>query len=240
MPSSNFMDRVDKFENHRPIILPIKYTIFIFVFLNRKKIDLFKCNLSKIEMSTLAKLKERAQNVCELCSGVTGLNAYTVPPREDDTIDNQVAVCETCQTDIKANEFKNSNHWRCLTGSIWSDIPAVQALSYKILNQMKSEDWASDTLDSVFLDDSVIDWALAEERAAADKVIHKDGYGNILESGDNVVLIENLNVKGTNYIAPKGTMVRKIRLIHDNAEQVEGKINGDTIVILTKFLKKSN
>jgi protein PhnA len=75
--------------------------------------------------------------------------------------------------------------------------------------------------------------------ASENKVIHKDAYGNVLLSGDNVVLIENLNVKGTNYIAPKGTQVKKIRLVADNAEQVEGKINSDTIVILTEFLKKA-
>ena len=53
-------------------------------------------------------------------------------------------------------------------------------------------------------------------------------------------MIENLNVRGTSYIAPKGTQVKKIRLVHDNADQIEGKINGDTIVILTKFLKKAS
>ena len=74
---------------------------------------------------------------------------------------------------------------------------------------------------------------------ADNKVIHKDAYGNVLLSGDNVVLIENLNVKGINYMAPKGTQVKKIRLVVDNAEQVEGKINSDTIVIVTKFLKKA-
>ena len=93
--------------------------------------------------------------------------------------------------------------------------------------------------DGVFLDESTISWALAEVHASENKVIHKDAYGNVLLSGDNVVLIENLNVKGTNYIAPKGTQVKKIRLVADNAEQVEGKINSDTIVILTKFLKKA-
>ena len=35
-----------------------------------------------------------------------------------------------------------------------------------------------------------------------------------------------------------GTAVRMIRLVHDNAEQIEGKIDGQTIVILTKFVKK--
>lgn len=191
-------------------------------------------------MKILEQLKSRANHICELCSATTELKSYTLPPKEGDTVDEMVAVCDICLNDIESKDFSNSNHWRCLTGSIWSEVPAVQALTFNLLHKMKHEEWAMDTIDSVFLEESVVDWALSEERAEANKVIHKDGYGNVLESGDNVVLIENLNVKGTNYIAPKGTMVRKIRLVHDNAEQVEGKINGDTIVILTKFLKKSN
>jgi protein PhnA len=187
----------------------------------------------------MSKLIDRANNACELCTTNTSLMAYTVSPKNEELIANQVAICEICSEAILNNDYSNSNHWRALTGSIWSDIEAVQALSYRILNKLKAESWAQETIESVYLDESTIDWALADERAEADKIIHKDGYGNILEAGDNVVLIENLNVKGTSYIAPKGTQVKKIRLVHDNAEQVEGKINGDTIVILTKFLKKA-
>ncbi len=62
----------------------------------------------------------------------------------------------------------------------------------------------------------------------------------VLEAGDTVLLTENLNVKGANFIAPKGTKVPKIRLVPDNAEQIEGKIEGSTIVILTKYVRKSN
>lgn len=40
-------------------------------------------------------------------------------------------------------------------------------------------------------------------------------------------------------MASKGTQVIKIRLVADNVEQVESKINSDTIVILTRFLKKA-
>ena len=53
------------------------------------------------------------------------------------------------------------------------------------------------------------------------------------------MLTQQLNVKGASFMAPKGTIVRKIRLVPDNPEQIEGKINNDTIVILTKFVKKS-
>jgi protein PhnA len=189
--------------------------------------------------NSLDKLKERANQICELCGSNLELVAYTVSPKEDDSIDHQVALCSICDGGIKSHDFSNSNHWRALTGSIWSETASVQALSYRILDQLKSQDWAAETLDGVFLDESTISWALAEVHASENKVVHKDAYGNVLVSGDNVVLIENLNVKGTSYTAPKGTQVKKIRLVADNAEQIEGKINNDTIVILTKFLKKA-
>lgn len=154
-------------------------------------------------------------------------------------MDYQVALCDVCQEGIESNDFSNSNHWRALTGSIWSETTSVQALSYRILDQLKSHYWAAETLDSVFLDESTISLALAEMHTSENKVIHKDAYGNVLLSGDNEVLIENLNEKGTNYMASKGTQVIKIRLVADNVEQVESKINSDTIVILTRFLKKA-
>ena len=53
------------------------------------------------------------------------------------------------------------------------------------------------------------------------------------------MLTQVLNVKGANFMAPKGTIVKKIKLVHDNTEQIEGKVNEQTIVILTKFVKKS-
>ncbi|MES2395565.1 MAG: PhnA domain-containing protein, partial [Bacteroidota bacterium] len=56
--------------------------------------------------------------------------------------------------------------------------------------------------------------------------------------GDNVVLTQALNVKGTNFTASKGTVVKKIKLVSDNHEHIEGKINDQVIVILTKFVKK--
>jgi protein PhnA len=37
-----------------------------------------------------------------------------------------------------------------------------------------------------------------------------------------------------------GTVVRNIRLVEDNPEQIEGKVNGSQIVILTKYVRKSN
>ncbi len=167
------------------------------------------------------------------------LHAYAVPPKKEDSWHNQVVLCNQCFQQIEKADYSNPDYWRFLTGSIWSEVPAVQALSYKLLGKLQQTDWAMETKESVFLDETVIEWANAEEALEAQKVVHKDSYGVVLETGDTVILTQNLNVKGANFIAPKGTTVRKIRLVPDNAEQIEGKIEGDTIVILTKYVRKS-
>lgn len=190
-------------------------------------------------MAINTQLQNRSNQICELCGKQDdNLQAYTVPPKNE-SIENQVVLCTDCFNQISTGDFSNTHRWRCLEGSIWSEVPSVQVLSYKVLSKLTSEGWANNTLESAFLDESLIEWANAEDALEADKVIHKDSYGAVLEAGDTVVLTQNLNVKGTSYIAPKGTIVRKIKLVHDNAEQIEGKINGDTIVILTKFVKKA-
>lgn len=183
-------------------------------------------------------LETRSNGVCELCGTADEkLQAYTVPPKKDEAPANQVVLCHNCYEAVGSGNFENTSHWRCLTGSIWSEVPAVQVLSYKILSKLPDE-WAKDALDTVDLDEDAMDWAGAEDALEAEKVVHKDAYGVILETGDTVILTQSLNVKGANFIAPKGTIVRKIRLVADNAEHIEGKIEGDTIVILTKYVRK--
>lgn len=189
-------------------------------------------------MNLLPELIQRSHSLCELCGNTgTPLQGYIVPPRTEDLSSNTVVLCPECLHQMET--MADSNYWRCLSGSIWSEVPSVQVLSHKLLTKISNQDWAQEILDSVYPDEELVQWSNAENEMAANQVIHKDAYGNRLETGDSVVLIQNLNVKGTNYIAPKGTMVRKIRLVPDSAEQIEGKINGDTIVILTKFIKKS-
>ncbi|MEI9934048.1 MAG: alkylphosphonate utilization protein [Ferruginibacter sp.] len=65
----------------------------------------------------------------------------------------------------------------------------------------------------------------------------KDSNGNILQAGDTVMVIKTLKVKGGSSDIKQGTIVKNIRLTDDD-EQVEGKINGSTIVLKTMFLKK--
>lgn len=67
----------------------------------------------------------------------------------------------------------------------------------------------------------------------------KDSNGNVLKEGDNVTLIKDLPVKGTSVTLKRGTLIKNIRLTHDeeliecNAEKVKG------LVLKTCFLKKA-
>jgi protein PhnA len=66
----------------------------------------------------------------------------------------------------------------------------------------------------------------------------KDSNGSLLADGDSVSLIKDLKVKGSSMVAKQGTAVRNIRLDHENAEYIEGKVDGQQIVIITQYVKK--
>ncbi len=185
-------------------------------------------------MSISNQLNERCQGVCELCNTEPAIHEYLLHSKDEDNISNQVALCSTCQTSI--NDKQAAFHWRCLEGSVWSPEESVQALSYRILNYFSDQSWAANIMSSVDLDDRVKELALQGTEILQE---HKDAFGNVLQNGDNVVLTQALDVKGTSFTASKGTVVKKIKLVHDNPEQIEGKINEQMIVILTKYVKKN-
>jgi len=55
----------------------------------------------------------------------------------------------------------------------------------------------------------------------------------------NTRFIKDLNVKGGGFMAKRGTVVRGISLAANNPEHIEGRVNGQQIVILTQFVKKT-
>lgn len=93
----------------------------------------------------------------------------------------------------------------------------------------------------MYLDDETKAWAQALEPVASDEdaVVHLDSNGAVLATGDTVTLIKDLDVKGTSFVAKRGTAVRGIALVDSNPEHIEGRVNGTRIVILTKFVKKA-
>ncbi|MEP7195863.1 MAG: PhnA domain-containing protein [Saprospiraceae bacterium] len=177
----------------------------------------------------------RSDNHCELCGLSNPSHEYIINESIGYVLNNIVGICTNCFKRINPDENDDPEHWQCLAASIWSEVGAVQTLSYRILFLNKDKEWARDIMDSVELNESVIESAIGLYRVLD---FHKDANGLKLENGDNVVLTQVLNVKGANFMAPKGTIVKKIKLVPDNLDQIEGRINDQSIILLTKYLKK--
>lgn len=193
-------------------------------------------------MSREKELHARSGSKCELCGATENLHVYAVPPQTDEGADQCVLVCATCLEQIEDAEKVDPNHWRCLNDSMWSQVPAVQVMAWRMLTRLSAEGWPRDLLDMLYLDDETLAWAKAagEGESGEDVIQHVDCNGAVLEAGDTVTLTKDLNVKGANFTAKRGTAVRGISLVRDNPEQIEGRVNGQQIVILTKFVKKAS
>lgn len=192
-------------------------------------------------MSVLQTLQARSNSSCELCTGTEQLKQYLIPPSLNENVDNSVLVCKTCLEQIENPELMDANHWRCLNDSMWSEHIAVQIMAWRMLQRLREKGWPQDLLDMMYLDDDALALARAtgEDQDESAKIIHRDSNGVVLETGDNVVLIKDLKVKGSSMVAKQGTAVRNIRLDHENAEYIEGKVDGQQIVIITKYVKKT-
>ncbi|WP_461481682.1 PhnA domain-containing protein [Porticoccus sp.] len=192
-------------------------------------------------MSVEKILHERSNGHCELCGADSDLASYAVPPVEVVDADHAVLLCGTCREQIEQPERVVPNHWRCLNDSMWSQVPAVQVMAWRMLKQLVAEGWPQDLLDMLYLDDEVLSWAKAgtAEDTAEAVAPTLDSNGAVLQAGDTVTLIKDLDVKGAGFTAKRGTAVRNISLT-DNPEQIEGRVNGVRIVLLTCYLKKSS
>ena len=193
-------------------------------------------------MSTEKELQVRSESKCELCSATENLAVYEVPPESNGKSEQSILICETCKEQIEDPEKMDANHWRCLNDSMWNQVPAVQVMAWRMLSRLSSEGWPQDLLEMLYLDDDLLTWAQAtgEGQTDNDTVKHLDCNGAVLSSGDTVTLTKDLKVKGANFTAKRGTAVRGISLVTDNAKQIEGRVDGQHIVILTEFVKKSN
>ncbi|KAA2218741.1 PhnA domain-containing protein [Maribacter flavus] len=191
-------------------------------------------------MGLLEDLQDRSGKVCEFCGTADTLSIYEVPPVSTGGFDGSVLSCSTCIGQIENPDTTDANHWRCLNDSMWSEHDAVKVVAWRMLSRLKSEGWPQDLLDMLYLEPETLEWAKAtgEGVLEADKIVHRDANGAILENGDSVVLIKDLKVKGSSMVAKQGTAVRRISLDHENAEYIEGRVDGQQIVIITKYVKK--
>jgi protein PhnA len=187
-------------------------------------------------------LQQRSGNTCELCKSTDALKVYEVPPPSSSNADTCILICDQCRAQIERKAELDSSRWKMLTETMWSEIPGIQVVSWRMLNRLKNESWAMDSLDMMYLSDENLVWAKATGDHENDDAVqlHKDASGNLLQTGDTVILTQYLDVKGSSMTAKLGTIVKNIRLVENNTEQIEGKIEGQTIVILTKYVRKHN
>jgi protein PhnA len=173
-------------------------------------------------------MRESDMAECEICGAAGALTEVSVAPRHD-----VVALCDICAAGLKG-EAVPGGHWAALTGSMWSESDAVKVLSYRLLARFADEAWAADALEMLYLEPEVEAWA----KSGGPDIIHRDSNGAVLSAGDTVVLIKDLPVKGGGFTAKRGTAVRGISLVSDNAGHIEGRVESQRIVILTEFVKK--
>ena len=190
------------------------------------------------------------QSQCELCavaSGKSELSTYEVPQATKAAHGNTALLCTTCREQLENPASIDTNHWHCLNESIWAENPAVKVLAWRVLTLLAKESWAQDLLDQLYLEDDVLEWAQAgkfqvshsSEAPSQSLSNTRDSNGAALAAGDSVTLIKDLDVKGANFTAKRGLLVKNITLT-DDPELIEGRVNGSTIVLKTCFLKKAN
>lgn len=185
-------------------------------------------------------LRERSGSLCELCGAGDDLGAMEVAGAVVLSEETAALVCEACRGQIAEPATIDANHWHCLNESAWSEVPAIQVLAWRLLSQLKAEAWAGDLLEQLYLDDDTIAWAkagMASEEDADNGPKTVDSNGTELLEGDAVTIIKDLDVKGTTFVAKRGTVVKNVHLT-TNPEHVEGRVSGSRIVLKTCFLRK--
>ena len=111
-------------------------------------------------------LARRAKSKCEL-TGAAGvsLRPYEVPPVADEPdIERTLLISEACHEVLEHPKRLTGREWQCLAEVVWSEMPAMQVVAWRMLNHLaKSEDWAREVVEEVFLDEAVEEWANSEE-----------------------------------------------------------------------------
>ena len=79
---------------------------------------------------------------------------------------------------------------------------------------------------------------LADRTAAEGRVEVRDAVGNVLQDGDQVTLIKDLQVKGAGKTLRQGTLIKSIRLTGD-AQEIDCKYEGiKGLVLRAEFVRK--
>lgn len=184
------------------------------------------------------KLKDRSGSVCEISGAEHDLVVYTLPPHTAESLEHSVLIAKSLKDQVENPETTDEKDWRGLSDSMWNENLPVQILSWRMLARLKN----NDLLEMMYLDEDALAWAKAtgeDEEEDENKIVHKDSNGVTLLDGDSVVLVKDLDVKGATFTAKRGAAVHNIKLVWDDATLIEGRVENQTIFILTQYVKKT-
>lgn len=186
---------------------------------------------------TEKRLRDRSGSKCEISGSDENLVVYLVEPKTEDLPENSILISKTLKDQIENPETTNANDWRGLSDSMWNENLPVQIVSWRMHARLKN----NDMLEMMYLDEDALEWAKATGEADDDegKIVHKDSNGNVLKDGDSVVLVKDLDVKGATFTAKRGAAVHNIKLVWDDANLIEGRVENQMIFILTQYVKKT-
>lgn len=186
---------------------------------------------------TEKRLKDRSGSVCEISGSDENLVVYIVEPKTEAIPENCILITKQLRDQIENKELMNANDWRGLSDSMWNENLSVQIVSWRMHARLKN----NDMLEMMYLDEDALEWAKAtgEDEDEEGKIIHKDSNGNVLQDGDSVVLIKDLDVKGATFTAKRGAAVHNIKVVWDDVNLIEGRVENQHIYILTQYVKKT-
>jgi protein PhnA len=83
------------------------------------------------------------------------------------------------------------------------------------------------------------EWSPSDSDETSNELVVRDANGNLLQDGDTVVVIKDLNVKGSSSSIKIGTKVKNIRLV-DSDHNIDCKIPGvGAMGLKSEFVKKA-
>jgi protein PhnA len=186
---------------------------------------------------TEKRVRDRSGSKCEISGSEENLVLYLVEPKTEMIPENCILITKSLKDQIENSQTTNPNDWRGLSESMWNENLPVQIVSWRMHARLKN----MDILEMMYLDEDALEWAKATGKADDDevKIVHKDSNGNILFDGDSVVLVKDLDVKGATFTAKRGAAVHNIKLVWDDASLIEGRVENQSIYILTQYVKKT-
>ncbi|MEN7973146.1 MAG: phnA protein [Verrucomicrobiota bacterium] len=91
------------------------------------------------------------------------LEVYELPPfGEEPSVDGCIFTCEACLKQITQPKKMIPSYWRCLNNALYSEVPAVQVMSVRMLRRLADTDqhWAQELLEHAYLEPDLEEWSL--------------------------------------------------------------------------------